>query len=72
MQCSALAGAGTAWRQLPNDFPPGPAVYLQFRRWQSTLESQVNNRPWKWGKSRAYLPSHALQPCQVPCKGRGT
>jgi transposase len=28
-----LARAGAAWRMLPNDLPPWPAVYQQFRRW---------------------------------------
>ena len=29
-----LARAGAAWRMLPNDLPPWPVVYQQFRRWQ--------------------------------------
>jgi transposase len=28
-----LARAGCAWRMLPHDFPPWPAVYQQARRW---------------------------------------
>lgn len=28
-----LARAGAAWRMLPNDLPPWPVVYQQFRRW---------------------------------------
>jgi transposase len=30
-----LARAGAPWRMLPNDFPPWPAVYQQFRRWSA-------------------------------------
>lgn len=29
-----LARAGAAWRMLPNDLPPWPVVYQQFRRWE--------------------------------------
>ena len=27
------AWAGASWRMLPNDLPPEPVVYQQFRRW---------------------------------------
>ena len=30
-----LARSGSPWRLLAHDFPPWPAVYQQFRRWQA-------------------------------------
>lgn len=40
-----LVRAGAPWRMLPNDFPPWPAVYQQFRRWSEAgcFEALVND-----------------------------
>jgi len=40
-----LARAGASWRMLPNDLPPWPAVYQQFRRWSDAgcFEAMVND-----------------------------
>lgn len=40
-----LARAGAAWRMLPNDFPPWPVVYQQFRRWSDAgyFEAMVSD-----------------------------
>jgi transposase len=40
-----LARAGASWRMLPNDFPPWPMVYQQFRRWDDArcFEAMVSD-----------------------------
>jgi transposase len=40
-----LARAGAAWRMLPNDLPPWPVVYQQFRRWNDAgcFEAMVSD-----------------------------
>jgi transposase len=40
-----LARAGAGWRMLPTNFPPGSAVYQQWRRWQKAgaFEAMVHD-----------------------------
>lgn len=40
-----LARTGASWRMLPNDLPPWPVVYQQFRRWNDAgcFEAMVND-----------------------------
>lgn len=59
-----LARAGAPWRMLPNDFPPGAAVYPQFRRWSDAgcFEALVSDRRSiiRAGQGRQAQPSAVI------------
>src|SRR5437763_5828551 len=59
-----LARAGAGWRLMPTNFPPWPAVYQQWRRWQKagSFEAMVHDLRalLRRAEGRASNPSAAI------------
>lgn len=61
---SYIVRSGCAWRMLPKDFPPWPAVYATFRRWSAEgFFEQMHDRLralWRAREARADSPTGAI------------